>query len=164
MSPLFVISGGLYAVKAFLKKRQESPLPSFIGILETVHYLPGRLRLRLPTYIKQNSAYEKLRDRLLGVSPISKVNCNPNSGSLLIHFDEQGIEPLLLQGVVIRLAGLDVLMQGQRQPWLSNIVKDSSKMVNDSIYDTSKGLLDVKTLLFLFFAYAGSLWRFSQFL
>ena len=95
---------------ALLGRKQqvgENRLPSFAGVMETTHVLPGRLRLRAPVLIGQHRAADQLQQSLARLDGIRTVEVNALSGSLLIHFSPDRVKPDMLLGATIRLLGLE---------------------------------------------------------
>ncbi len=50
------------------------------------HYIPGRLRIRVPEAKRNQALLEKLREALLSAPGVEAVDCNPLTGSMLVHY------------------------------------------------------------------------------
>ncbi len=76
-------------------------------MIDTVHHVPGRLRLRLGV-IKRNAAAAAQACAILGSLPgVERVSANPVTGSVLIHYNPGVTAPARL-GEELRLAGFAV--------------------------------------------------------
>ncbi len=141
---------GTLALLALLvnKKGSGQPsLPSVKGIIETVHSLPGRLRLYIP-YLQDNpDAAESLVSQMECIEAISSVEVSTVTGSVLIHFDPVKVEPIVIFGATARLLGIDAEIGARPQPLLWREFKAVGDGVNDAIYHASAGLMDLKTLV-----------------
>jgi len=51
-----------------------------------LHHIPGRLRIRVPEAKHNQALLEKLREALLSAPGVEAVDCNPLTGSMLIHY------------------------------------------------------------------------------
>ena len=63
-------------VSALLGRKRgagHNPLPSFAGVMETAHVLPGRVRLRAPVLIGQHRAADQIQESLARLDGIRAV-------------------------------------------------------------------------------------------
>jgi hypothetical protein len=121
-------------------------------------YLPGRLRLRVPSELRQNGAMTEAIGMLQSVPGIRQVQTNPVTGSVLVEFDPQvlDINHLLELGKAANLISADVATKLER-PTGAEAVTGPSKITqgiieNFRILDAgvsryTQGALDAKTLI-----------------
>ncbi len=75
--------------------------PSSAG-LELAHFIPGRIRVRSPQ-VKGNPRFaEEARQNLLTIEGMKEVICSPRTGSVILHYDPQVLQPIdLLQAALM---------------------------------------------------------------
>ena len=59
-------------------------LPSFPGILEAVHALPGRVRFRVPAIVGQPETAAEVQKRLRRLEGVNSADVSDVTGSLLL--------------------------------------------------------------------------------
>jgi hypothetical protein len=122
-------------------------LPSFAGVMETTHVLPGRLRLRAPVLIGQHRAADQLQQSLARVDGIRTAEVNALSGSLLIHFSPDRVKPDMLLGATIRLLGLEKDILRPPRSYLGEEIRQAGEALNRAIHQQSGGVTDLWTSL-----------------
>jgi len=130
------------------KSASSSYLPSYKGVVEPVHSVPGRLRLHIPLTARDVKAADRLKD-MERIESVLSIQSNAVTGSVIIRYDPAAVEPMILLGAVIRILGLEKEIETRPQPLLWREFKLAGQAVNDSIYHTSAGILDLKTLVAL---------------
>jgi hypothetical protein len=152
---------GLLALKSLLgagpdnQKNRSSQLPSFIGVAEVRSFLPGRMRLHIPSLRRNPKQCDYLGENLARVQSISRFEVNPVCGSVLIFYDAGAVDPRILLGAVIKLLGLEQEAENPR----SRIGKEIGvfiKSLNGALIEKTGGLLDLDSALLLLFVGVGS--------
>ncbi len=153
---MHIISGLLLAA-LFSRKSGSSrlPLPTFPGVLETVHVLPGRVRLRTPHLVWRRREAEALQQRLARLAGVHDVAVNPLSGSICVRFAPNRLRPELLFGAVIRLLGLEPELQRMPRSRIGQGIRDGGDAVNRALHAQTGGLLDLWTAVPLMLAGLG---------
>jgi hypothetical protein len=123
----------------------HNPLPSFAGVMETTHVLPGRVRLRAPVLIGQRRAADELQKRFAQLDGIRAVEVNSVSGSLLIHFAPDRVKPDMLLGAAIRLLGLEREIQRPPRSYVGEGIRQAGDSVNRAIHQQTGGMIDLWT-------------------
>jgi Heavy metal associated domain 2 len=59
----------------------------------SLHHLPGRLRIRIPFFKRNEQALVTARTSLEGVEGVTSVAINPVTGSLTINYDPRVLAP-----------------------------------------------------------------------
>lgn len=63
------------------------------------HHIPGRVRIKVPDAKRNPALLEKMREVILSAPGVKTVDCNPLTGSLLIHYSAHAHEnPAFLSG------------------------------------------------------------------
>ena len=149
---------GLLLASLLLAKGRgsRSRLPSFPGVLETVHALPGRLRLRVPGLCGASAIAREIEERLQQLDGISAAAASPVSGSLLITYDPDQVQPEILIAVVIRLLGLGEQVEQAPASRLGREIRDLGDALNQAVHRQTGGLIDLWTALPLGLGAAGA--------
>lgn len=130
---------------------KNNTLPSFYGILEVQHYIPGRIRAKVEKIINNEEKAEEVRIKLLKLTGIKEVQINTLIGSIMVKFDESVIEPVLLLGIILNFMELEEEAFGRKNGKLSFLLKDILEAADMTLYNKTKGLLDIKTVITMFF-------------
>lgn len=120
-------------------------LPSFAGVMETAHVLPGRVRLRAPVLIGQRAAADQLQKSFARLDGIRAVEVSSLSGSLLIHFDPDRVKPDMLLGAAIRLLGLERDIQRPPRSYVGEGILQAGESLNRAIHQQTGGVIDLWT-------------------
>jgi hypothetical protein len=133
--------------------------------IEVVHAIPGRVRLKIPG-IKTNPARaDDIREWLRTLSGIRQAAVNPNTGSVLILYDQED-QDSVLASVGTAFPDLDVSEWQDRwapspdgdpsRPALAEHIVDSSRQLNARV-EQGTGGIDLKLALPLTLAGLGAL-------
>ena len=129
-------------------KRKNKP-PSIRGVVETVHSLPDRMRLRVPSLVDDPDGAALLQKSLASVEAITSARVNPVSGSVVIRFDPNALEPVVLFGAVVRILGLDETAARREPSRLWREIDAAGKAMDDTVRHYSADLMDIKTVITL---------------
>ncbi|MDW7651332.1 MAG: HAD-IC family P-type ATPase [Bacillota bacterium] len=105
--------------------------------IELVHFLPGRIRLRVPVKKKNQIPAKKIQNILMNLPGIIKYRVNPSTGSLLIYYQPARITHSLIIKSVIHAITLRVGRQQRVTDWHT---KDYWDVVNEFKSDSAAGL------------------------
>ena len=69
------------------KFRRRSLIPMFrTGPVQTAHFIPGRVRLRVPSLANNGAGAALVREKLPTIRGVQSVQLNPATGSVLIVY------------------------------------------------------------------------------
>ncbi len=126
------------------KSRRRTLMPMLrTGPVQTAHWLPGRVRLRVPSLAENAAGTAKLREKLPTIQGVQSVKLNPASGSVLIVYREDEVRPELLFAAVVRLMNLDAELQRMPQPAVTRELREILGSLNRMVYDRTGGLIDL---------------------
>ncbi|KAJ53577.1 hypothetical protein BD780_001308 [Clostridium tetanomorphum] len=131
------------------KKNLKSNIPSFRGILEVKHYLPGRIRLYIPLLKNNKEVEDVLFTQLTRIDSIQSIEISLVTGSILIHYDESKIKPILLMGVIIKLLGFEQEINKEPESLVKKEIMNLKDSVNLAVYEKTKGIFDIKAIMVL---------------
>lgn len=134
---------------------KNSTLPSFYGILEIQHYIKGRIRVKIESLKNDDKKADELKMNLLKLNGIKEVAINSLLGTILVKFDETIIEPVILIGVLLNFLGLEEEAFEKKNGRMSFVLKDILEAMDMTLYNKTKGTLDIKTTIALFFLIYG---------
>lgn len=147
----------LLLINAFNRKNRDKDLsggnegnnlklPSFKNALEVKSSIPGRVRFYAPVLVGNIEATNIFIDQISKISVIKSCRVNTLTGTIVMVYDHEQLDPQTLEGAVIKLLGIDKSIDEGR---VSEVKKFSEKIfaaVNNGLYDFTNGLLDVKSL------------------
>ena len=113
------------------------------GPVQTAHWMPGRVRLRVPLLAKNAVGAAVLQEKLPTIQGVQSVTLNPASGSVLIVYQEHEVRPELLFAAVVRLMNLDADLKRTPQPAVTRELREILDSVNRMVYDRTGGLIDL---------------------
>lgn len=130
-------------------------LPSFAGVMETVHLLPDRLRLRAPVLIGQRAAADQLKKSLTQLEGVRDVEVSAVSGSVLFRFAQGEVTPDLLMGAAIRLLGLEKDVERTPPSQIGEGIRNAGDSLNHAVYEQTGGVIDLWTSMTLLLVVSG---------
>lgn len=152
----------LLFIASTLRNRGNSPvlgknklnnlnIPSFKNLLEVKSSILGRVRFYSPAIVSNKQMADTLIDYSKKILAIKKAEVNLLTGSILIEYSPEEVDATTLEGVVIKILGLDGELDGGRVSNLEKEVKNMTAALNNGIYDFTNGYLNVKSLLAVVF-------------
>lgn len=130
-------------------------LPDFYGILEVKHYIKGRVRLKVNTLINDEIKAQELEERISVLNGIDFISTNILTGSVLIKFQEEIVDPITLIGAILSILGLEEEVFNKRPSLIFTGMKEILESVDFAIYNKSKGILDLKSAIAILFLING---------
>ncbi len=147
---MHMVIGFLLASLIRKKNRHRAGLPSVRGKLETVHALPGRLRFNAPLLQGlSDRSHQKIGAEVEKVDGIKSVKIDPHTGSLLIQYDPLVIQAVIVHAVVVKVLGLEKELESSPVGVLSQELDLIESSLNQQIYQSSQGLMDLRSSLLL---------------
>lgn len=147
MNPILLTGGAMLAMSKLRRKRRRYTLPSFKGIMETVHYLPGRVRFQIPVIKDDKVLAASLKKQLTSIKAVRQVEVNSVIGTIRVVYDSEAVAPIILMGAIMKLLGLDQKLNEPRSGSLRDQFNAGIKVTNDALIDATNGLLDFDSLL-----------------
>ncbi|WP_042338464.1 HMA2 domain-containing protein [Desulfosporosinus youngiae] len=158
MNKYTLLSGALlglfYGAKSH-KGNDPTLFNGFPGTLEIKHAIPGRIRFFAPSLVQLSKGKELLEERMQAIEGIEQVKVNTISGSIVVLYREEKIEKILILGIIIKLLGLENKLQTKEVPLVRKEIRKWNEALSYSLYEKTRGLLDVKAALSLVFLFYG---------
>ena len=129
-----------------LKEKLKPQVVSFAGVLEVVHSLPGRIRLRIPSLKGRPRALAEFESSLKRLDGIASVSTNATLGTALVAYDAAKLTPSIV--VAAATHGFDFEAAFRRQQSLvGGELKAIHYAVNQAVLKRSGGVLDLPALM-----------------
>lgn len=137
---------------SLLNLSPEERLPSFLGIIEVKHYVKGRIRLLIPILKDNKEGGDALLADLKKLPQLKSIRLTTLTGSLLLEFDEKQISAATIVAILIRLLRLESEIEKQPQSLVLGELGMMQKAINRAVFEKSKGIFNINSLLFLGFS------------
>lgn len=126
--------------------------PSFHGVLEVVHSISGRMRVKIPAMKADTVLASHILKALSPVKGIREITANPMLGTLLIKYDPYVLTPVIVVSALTYCFDFESALKARK----SILVREFSAIgfaLNQAVLQRSRGIFDIKaimTLLLLF--------------
>lgn len=132
----------------FASYKDKMRLPSFAGILEVVHTLPGRIRLKIPSLKRNIVGAENFKQRITRLNGIRNVDINLFLGTVLIQYDPQLLTPTLVVAAASHCFEFqDALRNKKSILWQE--VKNFRFAIDQALLRNSAGIVDLRAAMTL---------------
>lgn len=148
---------GLLLSGLFRKRKKSNAFKGFKGIVEIMHIIPGRIRFRIPLLKNNMELCRTLEQQLNQAGSISHIQSNRHTGTLLVIFDRDKIDPATLTGVLVKLTGQEKEVEQMPQSVAGKELSKLIRSLNSSVYTHSDGFFDLNSMISLVFLSLG-LW------
>lgn len=139
--------GNLLLSNTKKRKPNRLRLPSFPRALEVRSAIPGRIRFNVPLLKNNPELSSELKGQLLKIAAVKEAAINTVTGTMLIVYNRDELDPRLLQGALIKLLGLEDTLRDGAKSVLGREIKTIRQALNYALLDKSKGLLDLRSTL-----------------
>jgi hypothetical protein len=135
---------GFILASLLKKKKARQSMPVIPGKFEVSHSMPGRIRFRVPALDSRiDSQIQTARDELPKIPEIHSVDINPYSGSILVQYEVEGIEPYIVCGLLIKVLGLEAELESRPESAVQKEIKLLGNAVNQALYNSTGGAFDL---------------------
>ena len=122
-------------------------LPNFYGIFEVKSLTKNRIRIEINKLKNNREEIDELTENLKKISVIRNFKIVQSLGSLTVEFDNSQIDTQFMIGIILKLLNLDEELLKDRKGKIKNTFSNLGKLADITIYNKTKGLFDVKTLI-----------------
>ncbi len=142
---MHILTGFLLAGLLGKKKLRRRTLMPMLrtGPVQTAHFVPSRIRLRVPSLAENAAGAALVLEKLPAIEGVQSVKLSPATGSVLILYREGEVRPELLFAAVVRLMNLDAELKRMPQPAVTRELREILDSVNRMVYDRTGGLVDL---------------------
>lgn len=115
-------------------------VPSFPGLLEHGHGIPGRHRLLIPSLRGSSAGADILTEKLPVIPGVESVRCDLRSGSVLVTGTED-LDGGLLVAAAARILGLDKAIDAQPQSKMTTFLRHFWQGLDQAVFHRTGGRL-----------------------
>ena len=157
---MHIISGIVLAALMGGKKNHKSngsvKVPRFrMGPVRTAHAIPGRLRFQVPSLREDDAGRSLVAEKLPRIEGVESVGVSPLTGSVLIRYRQDDVDPGLLFAALVRLLDLDKEMEASCRPVLTRELRSAGESLNRAVFEKTGGLIDLWSAMMIVLAGIG---------
>jgi hypothetical protein len=154
---MHILTGLLLAGLAGKKTGRRRTLMPMLrtGPVQTAHFVPGRIRLRVPSLTENTAGAALVREKLPALPGVDNVEVKPATGSVLIRYRPGEVQPELLFAAVVRLLNLDAELKRIPEPIVTRELREILSSLNRTVYDQTGGLVDLWSAALILLAAIG---------
>lgn len=130
-------------------------IPNLYGVFEIKSYSKNRIRMIIEKLKNNSQEINELKNKLKMIDGVNNFKIIEILGSLTVEFDDKKINSELMLGIILNLLSLENELFKKRKGKLKSLFNNLVDVGNISVYNKSKGLLDMKTAMGLFFLLYG---------
>ena len=127
-------------------KKAHQQIVSFSGVLEVVHALPGRMRLRMPSLRARARALAEFATSLKRLEGIQAVTVNPVLGTALVRYDAAKLTPSLVVAAATHGFDFETAVRNH-QSLVGGELRALHYAFNQAIMQRTGGVLDLPALM-----------------
>lgn len=127
-------------------KKAQQQIVSFSGVLEVVHALPGRMRLRMPPLRARARALAEFATSLKRLEGIQDVTVNPVLGTALVRYDAARLTPSLVVAAATHGFDFETALRNH-QSLVGGELRALHYAFNQAIMQRTGGVLDLPALM-----------------
>lgn len=127
-------------------KKAHQQIVSFSGVLEVVHALPGRMRLRMPSLRARARALAEFATSLKRLEGIQDVTVNPVLGTALVRYDAAKFTPSLVVAAATHGFDFETAVRNH-QSLVGGELRALHYAFNQAIMQRTGGVLDLPALM-----------------
>lgn len=127
-------------------KKAHQQIVSFSGVLEVVHALPGRIRLRMPSLRARARALAEFATSLKRLEGIQDVTVNPVLGTALVRYDAAKLTPSLVVAAATHGFDFETAVRNH-QSLVGGELRALHYAFNQAIMQRTGGVLDLPALM-----------------
>jgi hypothetical protein len=139
-----MVFGFILASLLKMRRKADQTLPIIHGQFEASHSLPGRIRFRVPLIENmKNTQIETIRSELSKIPDIQFVEICSYSGSILVQYDGERIEPYVICGILIKVLGLEDALESHPESTVQREISIIGNAIDQTVYNSTAGTLDL---------------------
>ena len=135
-----ILASGFLLTSEQEKDQYKPQLPNFKDILEVKHSIKGRIRIQCKVLKGNQQGEQALLNTFSQIPGIIDISVNPCIGTVIIKYNEETIQPMLIIGIILKVLGLEDEAHNENK---SLITRESANIVKTS------GILDLKSSVML---------------
>ncbi|MCT4508875.1 MAG: hypothetical protein N4A48_08955 [Tepidibacter sp.] len=138
---------GMIFVDKNKKNNIMNKIPSFKGILEVRHCISGRIRIYIPILKNNEEIKSIIIEQLSKIKVITNIEINTITGTVLLNYDNEKIDPMIIIGVMIKILNLEQEIEKKPKSKVEKEMIELRTSVNRAVYEKTQGIIDGRTAL-----------------
>lgn len=126
-------------------------LPSFYGIVKVDYQTIVKLRATVEVLKNNDEAIEFLQENLAKLEDVYEVKIRKNLGIISVNYNEEKISAAMMLGIILNILGLDEEIYKRKRSKIKRAIQDGFDILDITVYNKTKSMLDVKTIFALLF-------------
>ena len=98
---------------------------------------------------KESTQIENIRNELTRIPDIKSVEICSNSGSILVQYDAESIEPYIICGILIKVLGLEDALGTHPESIVQKEIRMVANAINQTFYNSTAGTLDLTSAIMI---------------
>ena len=129
--------------------KENNLLANFKGILEVKHHIPGRIRMSCPNLKNNKDKSIDLVNVCDKIPGIISIRINENLGTILIEYDTDVLQPLLIIGIILKVMELEDTINKSPTSLIDKESANLADSLNRAIFEKTNGIVDLKSFVML---------------
>ena len=122
--------------------------PSFPGVLEVVHSITGRMRVKIPSMKGNRTLAESIIKAISPVRGIRKISANTLLGTLLVEYDPAVLTPVIVVSALSYCFGFDAEIHSRKSVFAREVSTIGSAF-NEAVLQRTHGVFDLRAIMML---------------
>jgi len=156
---MHIITGLVIAGLAGKMKRDAvlNGLPRFrTGPVRVAHAVPGRIRFSVPSLEGADEAALAWVGEYRTLKGVEDVKASKVTGSVIVAYRPEEVDPPLLFGALVRFLGLEEEMDRRPAPVVMRELRELGRGLNLMVYDRTGGVADLWSVFVVALAVMGA--------
>lgn len=126
---------GVSKMQAFFEGNEGKEMSCYL------HNVPGRIRIKTPLVKGKHAIAQDLEEKIRVLPGVKMVSANALTGSILVHYDENGIDAGAIADLVSRETGLDLSGAAHPDRYVEEALSKAGEVVGEKIGKAVLGLV-----------------------
>ena len=146
---VLILASGFLLTSEQEKDQYKPQLPNFKDILEVKHSIKGRIRIQCKVLKGNQHGEQALLNTFSQIPGIIDISVNPCIGTVIIKYNEETIQPMLIIGIILKVLGLEDEAHNENKSLITRESANIVESLSHTIYEKTSGVLDLKSSVML---------------
>lgn len=144
-----ILASGFLLTSEQEKDQYKPQLPNFKDILEVKHSIKGRIRIQCKVLKGNQQGEQALLNTFSQIPGIIDISVNPCIGTVIIKYNEETIQPMLIIGIILKVLGLEDEAHNENKSLITRESANIVESLSHTIYEKTSSILDLKSSVML---------------
>ena len=113
------------------------------------HSIKGRIRIQCKVLNGNKQGEQALLNTFSQIPGIIDISVNPCIGTVIIKYNEETIQPMLIIGIILKVLGLEDEAHNENKSLITRESANIVESLSHTIYEKTSGVLDLKSSVML---------------